>query len=55
MYHGFHKRFKQHNCFQHNDNKKKCLLSTKSAYSNDFWRIMWPVKVLKFQLCYQRN
>jgi len=22
------------------DNNKKCLLS-KSAYSNDFWRIMW--------------
>jgi len=23
------------------DNNDKCYLSTKSAYSKDFWRIMW--------------
>jgi len=23
------------------DNNKKCFLSSKSAYCNDFWRIMW--------------
>jgi len=23
------------------DNDTKCFLSTKSAYYNDFWRIMW--------------
>ncbi len=23
------------------DNSKKCFLSIKSAYKNDFWRIMW--------------
>ncbi len=30
--------FKVSDCFQHN---KKSLPSTKSAYKNDFWRIMW--------------
>jgi len=23
------------------NNDKKCFLSTKSEYQNDFWRIMW--------------
>jgi len=23
------------------DNNNKCFLSSKSAYSNDFWRITW--------------
>jgi len=23
------------------DDNRKCLLSIKSAYNNDFWRIMW--------------
>ncbi len=23
------------------NNNKKCFLSSKSAYQNDFWRIMW--------------
>ncbi len=35
MYCSFHKIIKQHI-----DNKKYFLI-TKSAYQNDFWRIMW--------------
>ncbi len=42
--------------FEHwyTDNKKKCFLSSDSAYKNDFWRIMWHWRVeqwlLKFSL-----
>ncbi len=34
-YHGFHKKNNK------NNNNMKCFLSNKSAYYNDFWRIMW--------------
>jgi len=37
-YHSFHKFITQLNCY---DNNQKCFLSTKSAYQNGFWRIMW--------------
>ncbi len=37
MYYGFHKNIKQPNCYI--DTDKKCFLSTRSAYSIDFWRI----------------
>ncbi len=33
------KKIKQNYCFQHNN--KKCLLSSRSAYYNDFWGIIW--------------
>jgi len=32
------------------DNKHECLLSSKSSYYNDFWRIMWHWRLLKIQL-----
>jgi len=35
IYHGFHKNMKDYNM----DYNKKCYLSSKSAYQNDFWRI----------------
>jgi len=25
-----------------NNDNNKCFLTSKSAYQNDFWRIMWP-------------
>ncbi len=37
---------------------KKCFLSSKSAYQNDFWRIIWhwkQVMMLKIKLWHQRN
>ncbi len=30
--------------FNIDDNNMKCFLSSKSAYYNDFWRIMWHLK-----------
>jgi len=39
MYHGFHKHLIIP-VFNF-DSKNKCYLSSKSAYFNDFWRIMW--------------
>ncbi len=40
MYFCFPKHIKQHST----DNKNKRFLSTKSAYQNNFWRIMWQWK-----------
>jgi len=33
-----------------NTDKHECLLSSKSSYYNDFWRIMWHWRLLKIQL-----
>ncbi len=57
MFRGFHKNFKQQTVFYIDD--KKCFLRiSKSAYQNDFWRIMWHLRtgvmMLKTQL-YNRN
>ncbi len=40
MHHVFHKNIKQLNCFNI-DNSKKLVLSSKTAYWNDFLSIMW--------------
>ncbi len=40
MYHGFHKTLGSKTVFNI-DNNKECFFSIKSAYYNDFWRIMW--------------
>jgi len=33
------KHMKQHNCFNIDNDKKKCLSSSKSSNHNDFWTI----------------
>ncbi len=39
----FLQNIKQYNCFNI-DNNNKCFLSSKLAYYNDFWRIMWKAE-----------
>ncbi len=45
-----HKNIKQYNCFSIGNNKK-CFMSSKSAYYNDFWRIKshWRVMPAEIQ------
>jgi len=42
--HGCHKIWSSTAVFNIKNNKK-CFLSSKSAYSNDLWRIMWHWKL----------
>ncbi len=52
---GFHKKVlvTLYNAVFNINNNKKCFLNSKTAYWNDFWRIMWhrSLELLKIQLC----